>query len=122
MGLGANSCDSVAGQLGAAPGVRESATWLQHMGQKFMVAATGGGAARTRRTKLPSRHLKPACAVVKFRGLTGVPTLAVVLHTRLIQIFEVAEGIAVSASIEKQYRQVLAIVCPFDQALTLIVF
>ena len=48
MGLGADSCGSCASQLGAAPGARESAAWLQSMGGSFIVDVMGKGAARTR--------------------------------------------------------------------------
>ena len=48
MGLGANSCGSCAGQLGAAQGARESAAWSAEHEGSFIVAVMGGGAARTR--------------------------------------------------------------------------
>jgi hypothetical protein len=43
MGLGANSCGIVASQLGAAPGARDSATWLQNMREGFIVAGDSRG-------------------------------------------------------------------------------
>ena len=69
MGLGANSCGNVASQLGAAPGARDSATWLQNMREAFIVA----GDSRGSRYNAPQRlSLDP-----NVRGALG-PTKAYV--------------------------------------------
>ena len=65
MGLGANSCGIVASQLGAAPGARESAAWSAEHEGSFIVAAMGGGAARTRLRGSLDPHVRGSLGTTK---------------------------------------------------------